>query len=137
MNSPSQIKIPHALLDECIAHCREIYPSEACGILAGQDDVIRKIFRITNRELSGTSYYMDPKEQLSAMKEIKELGLEMTAIYHSHPQADAYPSQKDISLAFYEDSLYVIVSLVHKEPEIRVFAIKEGSVEEKNILIIS
>ncbi len=131
----STLIIPHEILSEIISHCREVYPHEACGILAGKNNIVQKIYRMTNIENSGVSYMMEPKEQFRVMKEMRQQGLEMTAIYHSHPYADAYPSLKDINLAFYEDSLYLIVSLIHEKPVIRAFEIKEGTVKEVKIRI--
>ena len=46
------------------------------------------------------------------MIEIEENGWSLGAIYHSHTRSPAYPSQTDVNLAFYPDSLYLIVSLV-------------------------
>lgn len=54
----------------------------------------------------------------------------MLAIYHSHPDSEAFPSAKDVQLAFYPDSLYIIVSLVKKEPVVKAFSIKEGDIKE-------
>ena len=136
MQTKAQLAIPHKLISEMISHCKQIYPHEACGILAGKNNVVQKIYRMTNIEKSGVSYLMEPKEQFTVMKEMREQGLEMTAIYHSHPSADAYPSPKDINLAFYEDSFSVIVSLIHEEPVIRAFKIKEGFVQEVEIISI-
>jgi len=79
---------------------------------------------------------MDPNEQFSIMKEIKKSGLDMTAIYHSHPDLEAYPSQKDIKLASYPDSLYLIISLLNKEPKTKAFTIKNEKVREVEIKVI-
>jgi proteasome lid subunit RPN8/RPN11 len=135
MQRGSQLVVPDHLIEEIILHCKEVYPIEACGILAGKYRVIKKVYKMTNIENSSVSYFMDSKEQFTVMKEVRELGLEMSAIYHSHPSSDAYPSPKDINLAFYEDSLYVIVSLIYREPIINAFEIKDKKVKEVEILI--
>ncbi len=89
-----------------------------------------------NTENSPVSYMMDPKEQFTVMKEIRKEGLDLTAIYHSHPDLDAYPSPRDVKLAFYSESVYVIVSLLNNGPMIRAFTIKEGNIEEVEIKVI-
>lgn len=91
---------------------------------------------IKNIENSTVSYMMDSREQFTVMKEIRKEGLDITAIYHSHPDLDAYPSPRDIQLAFYPDSVYAIVSILNNEPRIRAFTIKEGNVEEVEIKVI-
>ncbi len=58
----------------------------------------------------------------------------MVAIYHSHPSSSAYPSPKDVSLAFYEDAVYVIAGLAGKAPEVKAFSIREGEIREVEIL---
>jgi len=131
-----QLVIPNHLFDKIISHCKQIYPKEACGILAGKEGVVQKIYRMKNVENSPASYTMDSKEQFIVMKEIRERGLDLTAIYHSHPDLDAYPSHKDINLAFYSESVYVIVGLSEREPKIRAFSIREGHVDEVEIKVI-
>lgn len=135
MQSEAQLVIPRHLVDEIISHCREVYPNEACGILAGKGGVVQKVYKMINIENSGVSYMMEPGEQFVVMKDIRKQGLEMAAIYHSHPHADAFPSVKDVSLAFYSDSLYVVVSLICEKPVIKAFEIRDGIVREVEILI--
>jgi proteasome lid subunit RPN8/RPN11 len=122
--------IPKSIFDEMIAHCRNGYPNEACGILAGKGMEISKVYTLTNAEPSPVSYLMDTGEQFRAMKDMREKELAMVAIFHSHPFSPAYPSAKDVRLAFYEDSFFVIVSLAGEEPETTVFSIRGGEVAE-------
>lgn len=132
-----QLVIPRHLVSEIILHCKEVYPNEACGILAGKGRVVQKVYKMTNIENSSVSYMMEPGEQFTVMKEMREQGLEMSAIYHSHPQSDVHPSPKDIRLAFYPDSLYVILSLINEDqPAIKAFEIKNGLIREVEIFII-
>jgi proteasome lid subunit RPN8/RPN11 len=131
-----KLLISRELLDDIIAHCKEVYPNEACGILAGKNRVVQKVYKMTNIENSSVSYIMEPREQFTVMKKMREQGLEMSAIYHSHPHSDVYPSPKDINLAFYPDSLYLIISLVYEDPVIKAFEIKDGIVREVEILSI-
>jgi [CysO sulfur-carrier protein]-S-L-cysteine hydrolase len=119
--------LPHDIYEKIISHCKSVYPKEACGILAGKNDVIERVYEMTNIENSTVSYLMEPKEQFRVMKEMRNHGEKMIAIYHSHPHSSAYPSNKDVNLASYPDSAYIIVSLADKEkPEIRAFEINEG-----------
>lgn len=127
--------IPGHIFEEMVSHCRAGYPEEACGILAGKEGEVSKIYRMTNIERSPVSYFMDPKEQFSVMKDMRENGLSMVAIFHSHPSSAAYPSARDVSLAFYDDCLYVIVGLAESLPAVKAFSIKEGRIEETDILV--
>lgn len=126
--------IPSDIYREMIAHCRAGYPNEACGILAGKEGKVKNIYRMKNIENSPVSYMMDPLEQFKVMKEMRAEGLSMIAIFHSHPCASAYPSAKDVSLAFYDDVVYIIVSLAEDAPVVKGYFIKEDKVEEIKII---
>ncbi|MFN3551070.1 MAG: Mov34/MPN/PAD-1 family protein [Endomicrobiia bacterium] len=135
---------------EIINHAKEEYPKEACGILAGRtvqssmfsvQRKVEKVYRMTNvSEKPEVCYFMDPQEQLKVFKEIRQLGLEMLGIYHSHSNTPAYPSQRDCELAFYPEASYVIISFnvqhsMFNEPEVRAFKIIEGKIEEDKVVI--
>ncbi|GMT47660.1 MAG: hypothetical protein IEMM0007_1226 [bacterium] len=130
------IKISRQHIDKLIQHARAGAPEEVCGILAGTDDEVAEVFEMANTERSPVSYFMDPKEQFQVMKAIREMGLRMVAIYHSHPASGAFPSAKDVRLAFYDDLAYIIISLMNDEPVVRAFSIKEGRVEELEIVTV-
>jgi len=118
-----------------IAHCRSGFPYEACGILAGEGNMVSKIYTMTNTEKSPVSYLLDSKEQFNVIKDMRENNLSMVAIFHSHPTSVAYPSRTDVNLAFYEDAVYVIVSLIESTPVVKGFSIKEGKIEEVGVVV--
>ena len=63
---------------------------------------------------------------------------EMTGIFHSHVASEAYPSQKDIRLAFYAEPSYLIVSLSDmKKPVLRSFKIRDEKATEEEIRIVN
>lgn len=121
---------------ELIEHSERESPNEACGILAGKEGKIQKVYEMTNTDKSRTTFFMDPKEQLKVMKEIRNLGQELVGIYHSHIETEAYPSAHDVELAFYPEASYVIVSIKDKDnPSIRSFKIEEGKITEEGVRI--
>lgn len=123
-------------LDKVIAHCKSQVPIEACGILAGKDGRVERVYQMENTDKSGATFFMEPKEQLKVMKEIRSQGLQMVGIYHSHTQSQAYPSSHDVELAFYPEVSYVIVSLKDQnKPEVKSFKIKERGIEEEELKI--
>ena len=128
-------KVYEAMID----HAKKGYPNEACGILAGKPGGLSdQFFPMKNLDESSISYFMDPKEQLSVFKKMRELGVEMTSIFHSHVASEAYPSQKDVRLAFYPEVSYLIVSLSDmQKPVLRSFKIKDEKVVEEEVRIIN
>ena len=70
-------------------------------------------------------------------KRLRADELELTAIYHSHVDSPAYPSAKDIELAFYPESSYIIVSLSDLQALVaRSFRIVEGKIEEEELVCV-
>lgn len=127
----SELVISRELFDQMVAHCRANHPNEACGLLAGTGSRATKVYPMSNTEPSPVSYFMDPREQFIAMKDMRLEGLAMLAIFHSHPQSPAYPSVKDVSLAFYEDAVYLIISLMNQQdPVVKAYTIIDGTVKE-------
>ncbi|HXX80292.1 MAG TPA: M67 family metallopeptidase [Thermodesulfovibrionales bacterium] len=130
-----QLIIPQRVFDEMIAHCKKGYPYEACGILAGEGNMVSKIYTMTNIEKSPVSYLLDSKEQFNVMKDMRENNISMVAIFHSHPSSAAYPSRTDVNLAFYEDAVYAIVSLSEHTPVVKGFSINGGKIDEVEVSI--
>src|SRR6185369_5610786 len=122
------IRIPQAIHEDMIAHAREGFPLEVCGILGGTGDSVSAIYRMTNTDASNEHFMMEPKEQFAVVKDLRAKGLAMLAIYHSHPESPARPSQEDIRLALTPYVSYVIVSLAEAAPDIKSYKISSGIV---------
>jgi [CysO sulfur-carrier protein]-S-L-cysteine hydrolase len=126
--------LPQELADDLVAHARSETPNECCGLIAGQDGVAKRVFRVTNTEASPFMYVMDPREQLRIMDDIDDAGWDLLAIYHSHTKSAAYPSRTDVELAFYPTTAYLIVSLADRDrPEIRAFHLSRTAPEGRQI----
>ena len=119
-----------------IEHAKKGFPNEACGILAGSQSVVTAFFPMKNMDEASISYFMDPKEQLLVFKKMRQSGIELCGIFHSHVASEAAPSQKDVRLAFYPEASYLIVSLSDmKKPILKSFRILDGKVTEEEIKV--
>lgn len=128
--------IARQYVEALFEHSRREYPNEACGLLATKDGIVVRFYPVENADASPVHYRMEPNQQLRAMLEIDDRGWDVGAIYHSHTHTRAYPSQTDVGLAVYPDTLYVIVSLADPaNPEIRGFAIANGEIRERPLTI--
>ncbi len=117
-------------------HAIREFPNEACGILTGSHERVKKVYEMINVEKSPQTFFMDAKEQLKVMKEIRNKGEEMLGIYHSHVASEAYPSSHDVELALYPEASYVIISIKDKKnPSVRSFKIVEGKITEEELKI--
>ena len=132
-----RIEIPQDVIDAMIEQARSEVPVEACGILAGTEQRVQRMFRMTNADRSGDHFTMAPAEQFDTVKEIRTAGLRMLAIYHSHPETPARPSAEDIRLALTPEVIHVIISLQDPErPQVKGFDIQNGQVVETEIAVI-
>ena len=130
------LRIPRAIHDDLIAHALEGLPLEVCGILGGREGTVEQAFRLTNVDASNEHFTMEPREQFAVAKQLRAAGLEMTAIYHSHPESPARPSEEDIRLALTPDVSYVIISVMDRErPELKSFKIADGVVTAEEVEI--
>jgi proteasome lid subunit RPN8/RPN11 len=127
--------IAQDLLDDIVAHAREEYDAECCGLLGyGPDDGAtraQRVHRATNVFESRKRFEIDGRELLHVMDDFEGAGLELGAIYHSHTHTDPYPSQTDINFAANWPGLeWVIVGLAGEEPEVRCYLIDGAAVQE-------
>lgn len=132
------MKIKDKVVREMIIHSQKDVPLEACGYLAAKDGIIVLSYALTNIDQSSEHFAFDPKEQFSALKNIRAKGLEIYAVYHSHPFSPARPSEEDIKLACDPNILYVIVSLAGANAEVKAFKInnQKQKVEPINLEVI-
>lgn len=84
-------------------------------------------FPLLNAAASPVEFESDPRSMLEAMRSIDRLGLEILAIYHSHPTSAPVPSKKDLARNYSPDVLNLIVSLQNQTPEMRAWWLTEES----------
>ena len=124
-----------------IEHSKSENPNECCGILAGTNGDISKLYKIRNASPSPYRYVMDPQEMLTSIQDADENSIDLVAFYHSHTHSPAYPSETDTRMAVesgWVDFCYVLVSLEDDDkPVVRFYVIdSDGEVldEETQIL---
>ncbi len=130
------MKITKTVIQAMVDYSKKDAPIEACGYLGAKDGMITKIYALTNMDKSNEHFSFEPKEQFLAVKDARAQGLEICAVYHSHPASPARPSPEDIKLAYDPNMNYFIVSLAGGSAEVRAFSIKSGVVVEINLEVI-
>ncbi len=131
------MRIARSLLDELVEHALEDAPNECCGMVASRDGAAVRVHRARNAAASPLRYEIDGMEQYEIQTAIEDDGLELGAIYHSHTRSAPYPSQTDINLAFYPESLYVIVGVKDPAaPEVKAYRILDGQVSEAQLDVV-
>ena len=133
----STLEIPRHIFEQMLTEATEALPIEACGILAGRGRTVTEFYKMTNTAGSAVRFMMAPEEQFAVARDVRNKGLEMLAIYHSHPAAGARPSAEDIRLALTPDVIHVILSLVDADNHVlKGFVFEDGSVTEAPVDIV-
>lgn len=134
MDPMRKLELTRAHADEMIDHSRAEAPNECCGILAGSDTRVDRVYRANNVDKSPVKYTIDPTDMSRIFREADEAGMSVLGFYHSHTFSEAYPSVTDIKLAPPSDwfeFIYVIVSLANPaDPVLRAFRIADEQVKD-------
>jgi len=119
--------LQRAHVEEMYAHAREAEPHECCGLVGGENDVARSIYRLRNvARDAAVAYEAAPEDLFDAQRQMRARGERLLAIYHSHPRSDdPVPSETDVRLAYYPSAIYFIIGLQGEEASLRAFRIQE------------
>jgi proteasome lid subunit RPN8/RPN11 len=115
------IFLPEHIFNECVEHAKRESPIESCGIFGGMGEKITTYFPMTNIDNSPDHFSLDPKEQFSVIRNLREQGLKMIGVVHSHPQTLARMSREDKFLAVDQHAVYFILSLASDKPVLKAF----------------
>jgi proteasome lid subunit RPN8/RPN11 len=126
----ADLVIPQHILDDMVAHAKELAPYECCGLLAGTENTVTRMYRIKNvvalegaqqlasfdaakvahlerlspAERAEIAFVMDAQDLALAQKDMRRNSHTLQVVYHSHPHDPARPSVTDIKIATdYED----------------------------------
>ncbi len=126
------LKLPRPLVNNILTQAQQSPENEICGLIGGQNHNAQHCYPIDNTAADQRCRYkMDPKEQINAMRQMRENNEELIAIYHSHPHAPAQPSVTDLNEAEYPEAAYLIVSLnTIGVLEMTAFCIKDKQAHE-------
>ena len=119
----NQIKISKQNLEKIRGHGETDFPYECCGFLLGETDGYTKtVVRCESVQNSRDNkdrhnrYFIRPEDYMRVEQLARREHLDIVGFYHSHPNAEAKPSQYDLehSWPFYS---YIIVSVKNKKAE--------------------
>jgi proteasome lid subunit RPN8/RPN11 len=120
-----------------LAHCQEVYPLEACGFLGGQDGIATVVTLVENALNSPVAYQMDPLQQIEAMLDMEDKGVDLMAAYHSHPQGPSKPSPTDLAQVYYPDLPQLIISLrIRAQPSVHAYLLAPDSYQALKLQLV-
>ena len=120
--------VPAEFIDNMRQHVAACTPEEACGLLAGCGRLVSRVIPIRNMLHSPVRFKMDTQEQLRAFLSLDADGLDLLAIFHSHPNGPGYPSPTDIAEAFYPETAMLIWYLQSGRWRYNGFKVENGVV---------
>ena len=115
---------------QMLEHVRSTVPEEACGFVAGTDNLATKVYSVSNELHSTTRFRMESGEQIRIILEIEQQGLDLLAIYHSHPKGPGCPSVTDQAEFAYPGVITLIWSPSATGWECRAYWMDDGTVTE-------
>ncbi len=120
------LNIPRSVYEGMLWHALAEQPLECCGLLAGiirADGIgeVRLRYPLLNAAASPVEFESEPQSHFSADRDIRRQGLEVLAIYHSHPISAPVPSRKDLERSWSADVVNFIVSLTTTPPTVRAW----------------
>ena len=124
------LEISAELFNAMIAHARQELPAECCGLLAGHNSRAHQLFPLRNELNSPIAYNADPCDLFAAQRAMRQNGLDLVAIYHSHPTSQALPSRRDLAENYYGQIPRIIISLREREPIVKAFVLFDDRFEE-------
>jgi proteasome lid subunit RPN8/RPN11 len=84
-------------------------------------------------------YRMRAEDQLRAFMAVEEAGLDLIAIWHSHPRGPAHLSPTDLAEAYYPEATLLVWSLAEgqtQEWRLLGFQIVDGQAAAVNVRVI-
>lgn len=136
--------LPRQLYTEMVEQARAEFPNECCGLLAGVFEerdgtrvgLVRRRLPLVNDRSSPTRYNAEPRGLFAAHRTIGAAGLELLAIYHSHPTSAPIPSRTDLELNNHPEAVHLIISLQSTLPEMRGWWLEEQRYDEADWRLI-
>jgi desampylase len=108
------------LLEQIIHHAEQGYPYEICGLAGGRGDTVETVTHIPNASPTPHhTYDMERQAMVDAIVAFQRAGQGVLAIYHSHPDGDPVPSERDIAEATWPDAVYIIIGVSDTEATVK------------------
>jgi [CysO sulfur-carrier protein]-S-L-cysteine hydrolase len=124
-----------AQLTKLVEVAKDALPNESCAFLLGHNDRVAKILPMRNIDESPVTFSIEPTELIYAYNLAESKGMDVIAIFHSHP-AKAWPSSTDMKFMEINPVIWVIYSTT--ENQLKAFVYDDDDfIKEIDIRIIT
>ncbi len=124
------ISLTAAQIGELMRIAKDTLPDECCAFLLGNDGddgKVATILPMRNIDESPVSFSIDPAELLAAYNLAEQEGMQVIAVFHSHP---AKPSPSSTDLKFMEINPVVWLIYSTTEGKLKAFMYDDDIVKE-------
>lgn len=128
------IGVSAAIRDRIVNVLAAALPNEGCGVLGVVDGAVTSVYPVPNVANAPDRYTMDPAILVGALRTAEGLGEPIGALYHSHPDGDAFPSRTDRNTDVEHDWVHIIVGFAANNPVMAAFLFVDGSVVPVEII---
>ena len=138
-----RLLLPRDVLEDMIAQALTERPLECCGLLAGVREVAKvgeesaesvarvvRRYPLVNAAASPREFLSDDRSMLDADRDMRARGLDLLAVYHSHPTSAAVPSRIDLERHWLTGVMCMIVSLAVTPPDVKAWWLTETEFRE-------
>lgn len=127
------ISLTAAQIRQLVGIAKDALPNESCAFLLGHNDKVAKILPMRNIDESPVTFSIEPAELLHAYNLAESEGMQVIAIFHSHP-AKPWPSSTDIKFMEINPVVWIIYSTT--ESQLKAFVYDDDElIKEIDIII--
>ena len=113
------IIISQAQKELLLNHASKCNPNESCAILFGkienEKSIVKDVYLTENIDDSPVNFTISNEQLIEGYKIAEEKKVEVIAIFHSHPNSDAYPSNTDKKFMHSNPVVWIIYSGINKD----------------------
>ena len=135
----NSLSLPRPLANQLLSHAQKNPDNEVCGLIGRDQSDHHNIdyYPVSNiADDTAHRFEMEPKQQIAAMKQMRDRNQALFAIVHSHPSAQATPSSIDLERIEYDDVYYLIISLNTKGVlDMRSYLLRGNGMQEVELLL--
>lgn len=109
------IILPAGVIEKMVATASRALPREAVGFLAGREATAESVVELDHIG-DDRRFLVTPQSQFLAERQIRQRGLSILALFHSHPDGGTHLSPEDIAFAARQSWLQVVVAIPSADP---------------------
>jgi proteasome lid subunit RPN8/RPN11 len=97
---------------------------------------VSKRYPLRNEKASPVEFWSEPRDMFDAVRDMRRLGIDILAVYHSHPDGEPTPSKTDLERNYSPEVMNLIISLTGTVPRVRAWWLSADGFREAEFVIV-